>query len=71
MVESEKLINTEYQFVLLHNLNQLLSGSKDKPERVAMTVQYCGYWFSINDTDMKTKLFYIIECIVRYSTPEI
>ena len=32
--------------------------SKDKPERAAVSVKYRGYWFSINDNDLKTKLFY-------------
>ena len=59
MVETEKLIITESQFVLLHNVNQLLSGSKDKPERVAVTLQYRGYCFSINDNDNANKaVFY-------------
>jgi len=32
--------------------------SKDKPERAAVAVNYRGYWFYIDDTDMHTKLFY-------------
>lgn len=34
--------------------------SKDEPERAAVAVNYRGYWFYIDDTDMKTKLFYKI-----------
>ena len=37
-----------------------IHASKHQPERAAVAVKYRGYWFSIDDTDMKTKLFYKI-----------
>jgi hypothetical protein len=40
--------------------NIRIHASKDKPERAAMAVRHRGYWFYVDDTDMKTKLFYIV-----------
>ena len=37
-----------------------IHASKHQPERAAVAVKYRGYWFYINDADMKTKLFYKI-----------
>jgi hypothetical protein len=36
----------------------LIHASKDKPERAAIAVKHRGYWFYIDETDMRTKLFY-------------
>jgi hypothetical protein len=33
---------------------------KDKPKRAAVAVKYRGYWFYIDDSDTRTKLFYQI-----------
>ncbi len=35
-----------------------IHASKDKPKRPAVSVRHRGYWFYIDDTDMRTKLFY-------------
>jgi hypothetical protein len=35
-----------------------IHASKDKPKRAAVAVSHRGYWFYIDDTDMRTKLFY-------------
>jgi hypothetical protein len=37
-----------------------IHASKDKPKRAAVAVRHRGYWFYVNDTDMHTKLFYIL-----------
>ena len=34
--------------------------SKDKPKRAAVAVKHRGCWFYIDDTDMHTKLFYVM-----------
>jgi hypothetical protein len=35
-----------------------IHASKDRPKRAAVAVRHRGYWFYIDDTDMRTKLFY-------------
>jgi hypothetical protein len=35
-----------------------IHASKDKPKRAAVAVKHRGYWFYIDDTDMRSKLFY-------------
>jgi hypothetical protein len=35
-----------------------IHASKDKPKRAAVAVKHRGYWFYIDDADMRTKLFY-------------
>jgi hypothetical protein len=35
-----------------------IHASKDKSERAAVAVKHRGYWFYIDETDMRTKLFY-------------
>lgn len=37
-----------------------IHASKDKPNQAAVAVKHRGYWFYISDTDMRTKLFYIV-----------
>jgi hypothetical protein len=37
-----------------------IHASKDKPERAAVAVKHRGYWFYIDETDMHTKLFYMV-----------
>ena len=40
--------------------NIRIHASKDKPKRAAVAVKHRGYWFYIDDTDMHTKLFYVM-----------
>jgi hypothetical protein len=35
-----------------------IRASKDKPERRAVAARHRGYWFYIDETDMRTKLLY-------------
>ena len=37
-----------------------IHASKDRPKQAAVAVQHRGYWFYIDDTDMHTKLFYVM-----------
>ena len=37
-----------------------IHASKDKPGRAAVAVKHRGYWFYIDDSDMHTKLFYVM-----------
>ena len=37
-----------------------IQSSKDKPTQAAVAVKHRGYWFYIDDTDMHTKLYYIM-----------
>ena len=40
--------------------NIYIHASKDKPKQAAVAVKHRGYWFYIDDTDMHTKLFYVM-----------
>jgi hypothetical protein len=40
--------------------NIRIHASKDQPERAAVAVKYRGYWFYVDETDVHTKLFYIM-----------
>jgi hypothetical protein len=40
--------------------NLRILASKDKPERAAVAVRHRGYWFYIHETDMRTKLYYVM-----------
>jgi len=35
-----------------------IHSSKDRPDKAIVAVRHRGYWFYIDDTDMRTKLFY-------------
>jgi len=37
-----------------------IHASKDKPMRAAVAVKHRGYWFYIHETDMRTKLYYLM-----------
>jgi hypothetical protein len=37
-----------------------IHSSKKKPQRAAVAVKHRGYWFYIDDADMRTKLFYVM-----------
>ena len=37
-----------------------IHASEDKPKQAAVAVKHRGYWFYIDDTDMHTKLFYVM-----------
>jgi len=38
--------------------NICIHASKDKPQNAAIAVKHRGYWFYIEDTDLRTKMFY-------------
>ena len=40
--------------------NIRVHSSKDKPNGAAVAVKHRGYWFYIDETDMHTKLFYVM-----------
>jgi hypothetical protein len=40
--------------------NLRIRASKDKPTRAAVAVKHRGYWFYIHETDMRTKLYYLM-----------
>ena len=40
--------------------NIRVHSSKDKPKGAAVAVKHRGYWFYIDETDMHTKLFYVM-----------
>lgn len=48
-----------YPTMGLAGKNIHIHSSKDKPNQAAVAVSHRGYWFYIDDTDMKTKLFYL------------
>ena len=40
--------------------NIRIHASKDEPKRAAVAVKNRGYWFYIDETDMHTKLYYLM-----------
>jgi hypothetical protein len=53
-------LTVSYPKMGLAGKNLRIHASKDKPERSAVAVKHRGYWFYIDDTDMHTKLFYVL-----------
>ena len=51
-------ITMEYPAPGLIGKNIHIHSSKEKPKRAAMAVKHRGYWFYIDDSDTRTKLFY-------------
>jgi hypothetical protein len=51
-------VTIEYPEMGLIGKNLRIHSSKDKPEGAAVAVRYRDYWFYINDTDIRTKVFY-------------
>jgi hypothetical protein len=53
-------LSVNYPKTGLAGKNLRILASKDKPERAAVAVRHRGYWFYIHETDMRTKLYYVM-----------
>jgi hypothetical protein len=51
-------VTIKYPEMGLIGKNLRIHSSKDKPGGAAVAVKYRDYWFYINDTDIRTKVFY-------------
>jgi hypothetical protein len=50
----------QYPTMGLAGKNIRIHASKKKPKRAVVAVKHHGYWFYIDETDMQTKLFYVM-----------
>lgn len=57
---TSKGLAINYPKLGLAGKNLRIRTSKDKPMHAAVAVRHRGYWFYIHETDMRTKLYYVM-----------